>query len=106
MYPPVDSRERSVIMEAIADYAKYTCVRFRPKMSSDGDYLRIFKGEGCWSYVGRQGGMQELSIGSGCEYVRRSLYYHTIILYSSHSQKPCIVFCLGKSLFIICACIN
>ena len=43
-------------MEAIADYAKYTCVRFRPKMSSDGDYLRIFKGEGCWSYVGRQGG--------------------------------------------------
>ena len=66
MYPPVDSRERSVIMEAIADYAKYTCVRFRPKMSSDGDYLRIFKGEGCWSYVGRQGGMQELSIGNGC----------------------------------------
>ena len=24
MYPPVDFRERSVIMEAIADYAKYT----------------------------------------------------------------------------------
>ncbi|KIH47524.1 astacin [Ancylostoma duodenale] len=33
------------------------------------DRIRVFKEEGCWSYVGRLGGQQDLSLGDGCESV-------------------------------------
>lgn len=62
------SSERAEIMRAIADYTKYTCVRVVPR-KDERDYVRIFKGEGCWSYVGKQGGKQDLSLGNGCVYV-------------------------------------
>lgn len=42
------------------------CIRFGiwPQDSEPyGDYVHIFKGNnGCWSYVGRQGGRQEMSM--------------------------------------------
>ena len=56
-------------MEAIEDFMEYTCVSFEAKKSSDRNYVKIVKKEGCWTFVGRQGGAQELSIGSGCGYV-------------------------------------
>ena len=35
--------------------------------SSEADYLHIFQGSGCWSYVGKMGwGKQELSLANGC----------------------------------------
>lgn len=33
------------------------------------DKIRVFAEQGCWSYVGRLGGKQDLSLGRGCESV-------------------------------------
>lgn len=38
-------------------------------MSTSRDSLRFVKGSGCYSYVGRVGGPQPISVGFGCEYV-------------------------------------
>ncbi|XP_057298007.1 zinc metalloproteinase nas-36-like isoform X2 [Hydractinia symbiolongicarpus] len=62
------STARSAISKAIAEYSLKTCITFREKRFGDTSYLSLFKGEGCWSYVGRSGGEQRVSLGSGCEH--------------------------------------
>lgn len=34
------------------------------KRSNESDYVKFVSGSGCWSYVGKQGGMQKINIGS------------------------------------------
>jgi hypothetical protein len=43
-----------------------TALRLRPRTAADRDYV-LFRqlGEGCWSYLGRQGGAQDIDV-SGC----------------------------------------
>lgn len=43
---------------------RLTCVRFVPR-TNQADYVEYFSGDGCWSYVGRMGGRQELSLARG-----------------------------------------
>lgn len=50
-------------------YHEKTCVRFKPKTSSDEDYIYIYPGYACASGVGKTGGMQPVSLGKGCTYV-------------------------------------
>ncbi|XP_055349103.1 hatching enzyme 1.2-like [Paramacrobiotus metropolitanus] len=59
--------EREIIMGAFKEFEKTDVVRFYPR-SSQEDYIKIFKGSGCWSYVGMLRGMQQVSIGPGCAY--------------------------------------
>ncbi|XP_019623419.1 PREDICTED: dorsal-ventral patterning tolloid-like protein 1 [Branchiostoma belcheri] len=61
------STEQAVIQEAMDEYAVRTCITLVPR-TNEVDYLDIHKGSGCWSYVGVQGGRQELSLGNGCVY--------------------------------------
>ena len=42
-----------------------TCIRFVVQ-TNEIDFLEIINGNGCWSFVGRIGGRQELSMGPGC----------------------------------------
>ncbi|MDT3433286.1 M12 family metallopeptidase [Haloarcula sp. 1CSR25-25] len=55
----------SRIHDAIDHWEANTPVTFVPR-SGHSDYVRFFDGSGCWSYVGRQGGQQEISIDTGC----------------------------------------
>jgi len=69
--PAYDDRERTLINNAVARLrGAVPCINFgvyargaRPS----GDYVHIKKASGCWSYVGKLGGVQEMSLQSpGC----------------------------------------
>uniref|UniRef100_A0A1B8XZE4 Metalloendopeptidase n=1 Tax=Xenopus tropicalis TaxID=8364 RepID=A0A1B8XZE4_XENTR len=49
---------------AMEVYATLTCVQFVPYTDED-DYVNITSGDGCWSYMGRQGGAQVVSVEKG-----------------------------------------
>ncbi|XP_046647145.1 zinc metalloproteinase nas-13-like isoform X1 [Daphnia pulicaria] len=60
------SAQRQVIAFAMNEYHNKSCIRFVPR-TSEANYIRIGKsGQGCWSYVGRIGGGQYVSLDDGC----------------------------------------
>ena len=64
-----NARQRSVIYEAMREFDRTSCVKWRPRSFSDRDYVHILKDKGCYSRVGRVGyGGQVLSLGKGCVY--------------------------------------
>ena len=69
------SRERSVIANAIRIYQEKTCIRIRPR-TTESNYVHFFNGGTgqCYSRVGRVGGRQLISIGSGCAYTATVLH--------------------------------
>ncbi|XP_043938345.1 high choriolytic enzyme 1-like isoform X2 [Protopterus annectens] len=59
--------ETQVIVDAMKAIEKETCIRYRPQLK-ENDYISIKPLQGCWSFVGRQHGGQDLSLGTGCVY--------------------------------------
>jgi hypothetical protein len=58
--------QRDYIARETHDIERFTCVRFVPR-TSEVDFIEIINGGGCWSWLGRVGGRQELSMQSpGC----------------------------------------
>ncbi|XP_022808806.1 zinc metalloproteinase nas-4-like [Stylophora pistillata] len=57
----------SGINSAMRDWTTKTkgCIKFK-KRTSETAYVSFFKGGGCWSYVGRTGRKQQLSLAGGC----------------------------------------
>ncbi|XP_067136196.1 astacin-like metalloprotease toxin 2 [Centruroides vittatus] len=47
------------------NFHKNTCIRFVPR-TNEKNFVKIFKGPGCFSSVGRNKGGQLLSLGDGC----------------------------------------
>ncbi|XP_074872832.1 astacin-like metalloendopeptidase [Carettochelys insculpta] len=60
-----DAPSVKVIQEALADFAKVTCVTFVP-YSYQRDFVSITPLSGCFSSVGRAGGMQVVSLAPAC----------------------------------------
>lgn len=61
------SSELQVVMAGIADITSNTCIRLIQR-SNEANYIRIIRGvpnSGCWSYVGRIGGAQDLNLQAG-----------------------------------------
>ena len=56
---------RPKVEAAIAHWEERTPFRFR-KRTNQEDYISFEVQGGCWSRVGRQGGKQVISLGSGC----------------------------------------
>ncbi|NP_001301015.1 astacin-like metalloprotease toxin 1 precursor [Limulus polyphemus] len=65
---PAAASIRNQILEGMKEYHEKTCIQFKERTAGVKDYIRINRYDGCWSMVGRQGGMQELSLGYGCEW--------------------------------------
>uniref|UniRef100_H3CFE4 Metalloendopeptidase n=1 Tax=Tetraodon nigroviridis TaxID=99883 RepID=H3CFE4_TETNG len=62
------SRERSIIERGLASFHEASCIRFIPR-TNQRDFLSIMSDDGCYSYVGRQGHSQTLSLDrQGCLY--------------------------------------
>lgn len=57
-----------LILKVMQQFHDNTCIKFMPREHNEPDYLRIEALRGCFSYIGRIGGEQTLSLGDGCEY--------------------------------------
>ena len=72
MSPQFSVSERAVIARAVMEFERNTCLKVRPMLPGDTGrhYVRVVKGRGCYSGVGRmestQSRSQELSLGEGC----------------------------------------
>ncbi|XP_054840950.1 meprin A subunit beta [Eublepharis macularius] len=63
----LEMNAKGLILKAFEQYRLKTCIDFKP-WEGEANYLSVFKGSGCWSYIGnRQTGRQELSIGTNCD---------------------------------------
>ncbi|XP_038125156.1 high choriolytic enzyme 1-like [Cyprinodon tularosa] len=62
------ARERDIITRGLQSFHSSTCIRFRPHQR-ERDFVDIQSRGGCWSFVGRRGGAQVVSLSrSGCVY--------------------------------------
>ncbi|XP_023856894.1 hatching enzyme 1.2-like [Salvelinus sp. IW2-2015] len=70
-------QERSVIEGGLHTFAASTCVRFFPR-TNQRDFVDIQSKSGCYSYVGRQGNSQVVSLSrNGCVYL--SVVQHELL---------------------------
>uniref|UniRef100_A0A3P9DUY6 Metalloendopeptidase n=1 Tax=Maylandia zebra TaxID=106582 RepID=A0A3P9DUY6_9CICH len=65
-------RERDVIEQGLRSFEAATCVSFRPQ-SRERDFLDIQSRDGCYSFVGRRGGGQIVSLS------RQGCVFHQIV---------------------------
>ncbi|XP_071951076.1 bone morphogenetic protein 1 homolog isoform X2 [Antedon mediterranea] len=68
-----DNKTETLIRQAISTYETHTCLRFVPR-TNQTDYAFFSVGEGCCSSVGRTGGKQIVSIGTGCDTIGTILH--------------------------------
>ncbi|XP_053982426.1 zinc metalloproteinase nas-4-like [Hylaeus volcanicus] len=78
--PYFNAEQRKVITDAMNDYHKYTCIKFKPYKGEESDYVRITAGNsGCWSSVGRIGGRQDVNLQvPGC-LVKKGTVIHELM---------------------------
>ncbi|CAH3037134.1 unnamed protein product, partial [Porites lobata] len=72
-------RAKSVIMAAIKEFHRHTCLRFKPR-GKERSWIRFVKRHGCWSRVGKQfssSGPQLLSVGPGCD--KKGIIMHELM---------------------------
>lgn len=61
----VGEETEAAFMQAVQMWESRTVLRFVPR-TDEADFLRVIEADGCWSYIGRVGGVQKLSLGQGC----------------------------------------
>ena len=86
-----DSYFEGKLKEAFADYAKYTCIRFKRTSSTTRDaHISFYKGGGCSSAVGwRSGRKNSISLARGCWRKGTILHEiaHSLGIYHTQSRK-------------------
>uniref|UniRef100_A0A3Q2CF53 Metalloendopeptidase n=1 Tax=Cyprinodon variegatus TaxID=28743 RepID=A0A3Q2CF53_CYPVA len=79
-YISPDYKEQNIIIRGMRSFNQTTCIRFIPWNPSVRNYISFFTqpNSGCWSYLGRQKGVQHISLErGGC--VRYSTVQHEIL---------------------------
>uniref|UniRef100_A0A183C6A1 Metalloendopeptidase n=1 Tax=Globodera pallida TaxID=36090 RepID=A0A183C6A1_GLOPA len=62
-----DKKWRQLVVTGLKLWEAETCLRFRESDGFAKDRIEFIRGSGCYSSVGRVGGIQKVSIGYGCE---------------------------------------
>ncbi|XP_057698256.1 low choriolytic enzyme-like [Corythoichthys intestinalis] len=70
----LNSDEKSIITRGLESFSSFSCIRFRPR-GSERDWLSIESRHGCYSFVGRGGGKQIVSLA------RRGCLHHGTVLH-------------------------
>ncbi|XP_025209290.1 astacin-like metalloendopeptidase [Theropithecus gelada] len=73
-----DELSRQVILEALAEFERSTCVRF-VAYQGQRDFISIIPMYGCFSSVGRSGGMQVVSLAPTCLQKGRGIVLHELM---------------------------
>ncbi|KAH6942999.1 hypothetical protein HPB50_013583 [Hyalomma asiaticum] len=75
------------IREAMDSIEEKTCLRFVPRKDQK-DYVKLRSLRGCYSYLGRNGGEQALSLGDGCLYKGTIVHelLHAVGFYHEHTR--------------------
>lgn len=64
------AQPRQWVTDAISHVQQNTRIRFVQRTAANADqypnFVRFVSADGCWSYVGMRGGMQEVSVGVNC----------------------------------------
>ncbi|XP_041351985.1 uncharacterized protein LOC121370664 [Gigantopelta aegis] len=86
----IDSRispmARRYILRAFNHIQERTCIKFKKRRNKDKDYVRYISEPGCWSNVGKRGGMQLISLGRGCENLGTTVHETSHALGMWHEQ--------------------
>ncbi|XP_061678638.1 high choriolytic enzyme 1-like [Syngnathoides biaculeatus] len=81
------SRERSIIERGLNSFQSVSCIRFVPR-NRQRDYVSIQSNNGCYSYVGRRGNGQPLSLDrKGCLY--HSTVQHELLHALGFNHEQC-----------------
>ncbi|XP_028453039.1 low choriolytic enzyme [Perca flavescens] len=72
------TRERETIIQGLRSFAESTCIRFTPLTNGQRDFVDIQSRQGCFSFVGRRGRGQVVSLmRQGC--VFRQVIQHELL---------------------------
>uniref|UniRef100_A0A914EJ05 Zinc metalloproteinase n=1 Tax=Acrobeloides nanus TaxID=290746 RepID=A0A914EJ05_9BILA len=64
----VDAHTKDLIEQGVAFWQNHTCLRFTELTAPSSPCIQFIKDNGCYSYIGYTGIIQDLSIGVGCEH--------------------------------------
>ncbi|XP_078540687.1 embryonic protein UVS.2-like [Lissotriton helveticus] len=86
--PTYSARDVAAIKDAMSEFAKVTCIRFVTH-ALESDYLQIMPEDGCWSYTGKTGGGQLLSLSGEClqKGVIQHELNHALGFYHEHTRS-------------------
>lgn len=88
--PGLPQSVRDAVLDGMSTLSARANITFVER-TNEKDYVNIFRGKPgeCWSYIGKLGGKQDLSLGDGCEYGRPIVHElcHALGLYHEQSRS-------------------